>query len=198
MIREAARPGRRPNPARGNAIRAAVVEILASDGYAGLTMDAVAVLAGVSKATIYRRWPTKTELLVSVIDHASDETLTVRDTGSLRDDLVHLIAALADILGGPGGAASRALLFGAASDPAIGRAFRSGPMDRWGAAFGAAFRRAVDRGELTPDAATSYAAESGPGILVQRWTVGRPIDPSMAEDVVDEVVLPLIERYRPG
>src|SRR5690348_5981490 len=85
------RPGRRPNPALDDAIRAAVVDVLAHEGYAGLTMETVAVVAGVSKATIYRRWPSKTELLVSVIESASDDSLVVVDTGRLRDDLVALL-----------------------------------------------------------------------------------------------------------
>src|SRR5690242_8034538 len=82
------RPGRRPDPALDDAIRAAVVDVLAHEGYAALTMETVAVVAGVSKATIYRRWPSKTELLVSVIESASDDSLAVIDTGGLRDDLV--------------------------------------------------------------------------------------------------------------
>ena len=72
----------------------AVLEVLADVGYAGLTMDAVAATAGVSKATIYRRWRTKADLLVSVISTASDQSLIVPDTGRLRDDLVALLTAL--------------------------------------------------------------------------------------------------------
>jgi AcrR family transcriptional regulator len=175
-----------------------VVEVLAVDGYGGLTMEAVAVVAGVSKATIYRRWPTKTDLLASVINRASDDTLTLLDTGSLRGDLVALLSALVDILDGPGGAAGRALLSAATAEPAMAAAFRQGPMARWSAAFGAAFQRAAARGEVTPDAATSHAAEAGPSILLKRWSItGQDIDTGVAETIVDEVMLPLLERYRP-
>jgi AcrR family transcriptional regulator len=198
MINGPTGSGRRPDPALAEAIRAAVVEVLADVGYGRLTMDAVAVAAGVSKATIYRRWRTKTDLLVSVIDWASDESLVTVDTGSLRDDLIALLSALADILAGPGGAASRALLGAATAEPAMAAAFREGPMARWSAAFGAAFQRAAARGEVTMAARTSYAAEAGPSIFLKRWSItGQEIGADLARAVVDEVMTPLLERYRP-
>jgi AcrR family transcriptional regulator len=161
-------------------------------------MDAVAVVAGVSKASIYRRWPTKTDLLVSVIDRASDDTLLAADTGSLREDLIRLLSSLIDVLAGPGGAASRALLAAANTEPTMAAAFREGPMARWSAAFGDAFQRAAARGEVTPDAATSHAAEAGPSIILKRWSItGQAIDRDLARAVVDEVMMPLFERYRP-
>lgn len=151
--------------------------------------------AGVSKATIYRRWPSKIDLLVSVIDAASDETLVEVDSGSLRDDLVALLCSLADILTGPGGGASRALLGVLDEEPALAEAFRRGPLARWSAVFGAAFERAVARREVTPEAGTSLPAEAGSGILVQRWLVtGQEIGPELAATVVDEVVMPLLRR----
>lgn len=187
------------NPALDDAIQAAVIDVLAVNGYGALTMEAVAVVAGVSKATIYRRWPTKTGLLVSVINRASDDTLTSPDTGSLREDLIALLCALIDILHSPGGVAVRALLFAASAEPAMTEAFREGPMARWSAAFGAAFRRAAARGELTRQAATSYAAEAGPSILLKRWAItGQDINADLAEAIVDGVMLPLLERHRPS
>lgn len=169
------------------------------DGYGALTMEAVAVVAGVSKATIYRRWPTKTDLLVSVIDAASDDTLRFVPSGSLRDDLVALLSALAHVLAGPGGAASHALLSAAAGEPAMVVAFREGPMARWGAAFEAVFAAAEARGELSPGTATSHAAEAGPSILLKRWSItGEEISPALARSVVDEVMMPLLELRRPG
>lgn len=191
----ARRRGRQSDPSRDAAIEAAVVEVLASDGYGGLTMDAVAATAGVSKATIYRRWPTKVDLLVSVVDSASDVTLVVPDTGSLRDDLVALLVSLANVLSGPGGSASRALLGALHEDPAMAAAFRQGPMDRWRQAFGSVFARAIERGEVDPAAGMSLAAEAGPAIFLLRWTIsGREIDEGLAVAVVREVMMPLLVR----
>jgi AcrR family transcriptional regulator len=170
-----------------------VVEVLVADGYAGLTMDAVAATAGVSKATIYRRWPTKGDLLVTVIDSASDNSLVVPDTGSLSDDLVALLVSLSRVLTGPGGSASRALLGAMNDEPAMAAAFRQGPMARWQEAFRSVFEHAVARGEVAPTAGASLAAEAGPAIFLLRWTVsGRDIDEDLALAVVDEVMMPLL------
>jgi AcrR family transcriptional regulator len=198
VIVGAARPGRRPDPGLEDAIRAAVVRVLATEGYTGLTMDNVAVEAAVSKASIYRRWSSKTALLVSVVDHASEVSLVAPDTGRLRDDLVALLSGLIDVLTGPGGAASRALLSAANAEPALAAAFRSGPMARWSRAFQAAFARAAARGEVTDTAGRSLVAEIGPGILLKRWLVSdQPIDETLAAAVVDELMMPLFDRAHP-
>jgi AcrR family transcriptional regulator len=191
----ARRRGRPLDPSLDATIQAAVLEVLADAGYRGLTMDEVAMVAGVSKATIYRRWPSKVDLLVSVIDRASDETLVHADTGSLRDDLVVLLRSLADILAGAGGGASRALLGVLDDEPALAEAFRRGPLARWDRAFQEAFRRAEGRGEVASGAGASLAAESGAGILIQRWvTSGQDVRGDLAVRVVDEVMLPLLLR----
>jgi AcrR family transcriptional regulator len=190
------RRGRRPDPTRDLAIQTAVLDVLAEEGYSGLTMDAVAVTAGVSKATIYRRWPSKADLLVSVIESASDATLVVPDSGSLRDDLVALLTALARVLAGPGGSASRALLAAMKQEPALEAAFRNGPMNRWAEAFLAVLGRAVAREELRPSGATSLAAEAGPAILLLRWMIsGQEINEDVATAVVDDVMMPLLRRH---
>jgi AcrR family transcriptional regulator len=176
-------------------IQGAVLDVLAEVGYAGLTMDAVAMTAGVSKATIYRRWASKADLLVSVIDTASEETLTIPDTGTLRDDLVLLLSALAGVLAGPGGSASRALLGVVHQEPALEAAFRRGPMARWAEAFLTVLDRAVTRDELVMDERTSFAAEAGPAIFVLRWLVsGVPIDAEVATAVVDKLMMPMLRR----
>jgi AcrR family transcriptional regulator len=187
--------GRRPDPALDKAIQAAVVDVLSTEGYGGLTMDAVAVVAGVSKATIYRRWTSKTDLLVSVIEGASEASLGAPDTGALRDDLVALLESLVDVLAGPGGVASRALLTAGNTEPVLAAAFRSGPMARWGRAFEAAFARAVARGEVEPGASRSLAAEAGTSILLKRWLVtGQPVSHELAGRIVDQVMVPLLRR----
>jgi AcrR family transcriptional regulator len=173
--------------------------VLAEVGYAGLTMDAVARAASVSKATIYRRWRTKADLLVSVIDAANEDTLAVPDTGSLRDDLVSLLTSLVRVLGGPGGRASRALVGAINDEPVLAAAFHSGPQQRWVQAFGQVFAQAVARGEIRAAAGTSLAAEAGPAILLLRWMIsGRHIDQRLAEAVVDEVMMPLLPRGDAG
>ena len=97
-------PGRPVDAALGPAIMLAVRDLLAESGYAALTTAAVARRAGVSTATLYRRWPTKRELVlastrrmieIGVADEAGGSGAAVAegfDTGSLRGDLQAFIA----------------------------------------------------------------------------------------------------------
>jgi len=189
------RRGRPLDPALAETIRAAALKVLADVGYRGLTMDEVALVAGVSKATIYRRWPSKVDLLVNVIDTASDENLVRVDTGSLREDLIALLGGLADILAGPGGGASRAALGVIDADPVLADAYRRGPLARWDAVFREAFDRAAARGEVPEGSADTLSAEAGAGILVQRWLIGgEDVRGDLVVRVVDEVMMPLLTR----
>lgn len=163
-------------------------------------MDAVAAAAGVGKATIYRRWATKEDLLVSIIDAASDAPLVnVPDTGSLSEDLRSLLTSLTEVLAGPGGLVSRALLGVLDAHPALAEAYRRGPLARWAEGFAEVFDRAVQRGEVAPGAGASLAAEAGPAVLVQRWLLtGDEIDADLVDAVVDEIMMPLLEAGEPG
>lgn len=168
-----------------------MLQLLRADGYNGMTMDAVAAVAGVSKATIYRRWSSKTDLLIELIDESSVQELIIADTGSLRDDLLALLQSLSELLAGAGGQVSRALLPALEDEPELATAFRRGPLQRWAEAFDGVFERAVYRGEIAAIAATSLAAEAGSAILLQRWLVtGQLLDSAVVTGIVDEVVMP--------
>ncbi len=78
------RGGRPRDPSREEAIRAALLRLLGEVGYGGLTMDALAQEAGVGKATIYRRWRTKQDLVVDSISDLTSVLNAPPDTGSLR------------------------------------------------------------------------------------------------------------------
>src|ERR687890_2339532 len=81
------RGGRPRDPSRDGVIRAAILSLLAEVGYGSLTMDAVASEAGVGKATIYRRWRTKQDLVVDTISELNRADAEAVDTGSLEGDL---------------------------------------------------------------------------------------------------------------
>src|SRR3954451_738674 len=85
------RGGRPRDPSRDGVIRAAILRLLADVGYGSLTMDAVAAEAGVGKATIYRRWRTKQDLVVDTIAELNRDEATSLDTGSLEGDLLELL-----------------------------------------------------------------------------------------------------------
>lgn len=185
--------GRRLDASRDAAIASAVVEVLGRTGYAGLTMDAVALAAGVGKATIYRRWSSKTELLLSVLDVVGAPVLEVPDTGSLRADLVTLLTEVVELLGGPSGRAMRSLLGAVIDDPVLQRGSRRLPLANWDQAWETVVTRAEERGEVPAGAGRSVAAEVGPAVLALRWLVtGRPLDGAVVTELVDRVVLPLL------
>lgn len=188
--------GRRLDPERNRAIAAALIEVLAEVGYRGLTMDEVAMAAGVGKAAIYRRWPSKTDLIVSYLDGAlTSEDVVVPDSGSLREDLLCLLTAVSEYLSGPVGSANRALLSALHEEPILGEAFQRSPLKRWNGIFIEVLERAEKRGEIPQGSSSSVAAETGRAILVHRWLITRqPLDDHLVRAVVDEVMLPLLSR----
>src|SRR5918994_828150 len=104
------RGGRPRDPSRDGVIRAAILRLLAEVGYGALTMDAVASEAGVGKATIYRRWRTKQDLVVDTISDLAQSEGTSPDTGSLEGDLRAMMRQYVGVLTGPTGAAIKSLL----------------------------------------------------------------------------------------
>jgi AcrR family transcriptional regulator len=186
------RGGRPRDPSRDGVIRAAILRLLADVGYGSLTMDAVAAQAGVGKATIYRRWRTKEDLVVDTIAELHHLDSAPPDTGSLEGDLRALLRSLVAVVTGPLGAATLSLLSTVPHQPALADAFRSGPIGAWRSAFDEAWERAEKRGEVRGDAGP-LTAETASALLVQRWLLtGQPVDDAFADEVLDRVVLPLV------
>lgn len=191
------RGGRPRDPSRDGVIRAAILRLLADVGYGALTMDAVASEAGVGKATIYRRWRTKEELVVDTVsDLNAAEAAEPVDHGSLESDLRALLRSLAGMVNSPAGAATQALLSSLQHHPALAEAFRRGPMAVWGDAFAQVWVRAERRGEIEPSFASSLIGEAIGAPLIQRWLVnGMPVDDEFADAVVEMVALPLLRAH---
>ncbi|WP_245158937.1 TetR/AcrR family transcriptional regulator [Blastococcus sp. TF02A_35] len=174
-------------------IRAAILQLLADVGYGALTMDAVAAEAGVGKATIYRRWRTKQDLVVDTISDLNRAEAQSPDTGSLEGDLRELLHSLVGVVNGPTGAATLSLLSTVPRQPALAEAFHNGPLAVWQQSFEAVFDNAEARGEVSAAFRSSVAAESISALLVQRWLLtGRTVDEAYADQVLDTVILPLV------
>jgi AcrR family transcriptional regulator len=187
------RGGRPRDPSRDGVIRAAILRLLAEVGYGALTMDAVAAEAGVGKATIYRRWRTKQDLVVDTIAELNREEAAAPDTGSLEEDLRQLLRRLVAVINGPVGAATLSLLSTVPHQPALAEAFRSGPLEVWRSAFGQAWRRAEHRGDLRPEVSGRLWAEATSAPLVQRWLLtGDSVDDAYADQVLETVILPAL------
>jgi AcrR family transcriptional regulator len=185
------RGGRPRDPSRDGVIRKAILRLLADVGYGALTMDAVASQAGVGKATIYRRWRTKEDLVVDTIAGLEQKVIDSPDTGTLEGDLRALVHALVTIINGPLGAATLALLSTVPHQPALAAAFRSGPIAVWRTAFDGVWEKGVARGEVTGPSA--LASEATSALLVQRWLLTRQsVDEAYADEVLQRVVLPVV------
>lgn len=190
------RGGRPRDPSRDGVIRAAILKLLGEVGYGALTMDAVASEAGVGKATIYRRWRTKEELVVDTVADLNAELADFDDTGSLEGDLRELLGSIVSLINGPAGAATHALLSSMHHQPALAEAFRAGPFAVWQRAFHAMWARAEERGELPPGLVGTAVTDAIGAPLVQRWLAsGETVDAAYARSVVDLVALPLLRAH---
>jgi AcrR family transcriptional regulator len=191
------RGGRPRDPSRDDVIRAAILRLLGEVGYGALTMDAVAAEAGVGKATIYRRWRTKQDLVVDTVSELNRSWTVDVDSGSLEGDLRQLVHRMVEMMTSPVGAATRSLLAAMQHEPALIAAYREGPMAVWRRVFAGMWSRAQARGEVGPDMHQSLAAEASTALLVQRWLVTHePVDAAYADAVLETVVLPLVRPHR--
>jgi AcrR family transcriptional regulator len=193
------RPGRPRNAAYDKSILGAALEMLVEKGYAGLTIDGVAVRAGVGRPTIYRRWPSKAALAIAALEEAVPQAVTPdSSSGSLRDDLR---AFQRDRVARMNLAVTRPVIAGlvsdSAADPALADAFRAW-YQRHQEAVVAALQRAIDRGELPPGADFELINDLLLGPLFTRSVVrGEHLEPRHADATVEVVLAAFCAGTRP-
>ena len=185
----AAAPRGRPRSEKAHkAILDAAAELLLARGLSAVSMDAVAERAGVSKATIYRWWPTKETL---ALDALYTEWATVgpspRDTGSLRSDLLALLRPWARLTSSrPYGRVIAALITEAQTDPVFATEYRQRVVEPRRDQARAIFRRAIERGEIPPDTNIEVALDLLYGPLYHRLLHGHaPLTDRFTQDVID-------------
>jgi AcrR family transcriptional regulator len=190
--------GRPRDPSRDEAIRAALLRLLGEVGYGGLTVDAVAEQAGVGKATIYRRWPSKQDLIVDSISELGSVLTVPPDTGSLREDIRQFMHLIVEVTRSPIGAMLQSLVSAMHHHPELRAAYRAGPLTVWRNAYAQMWARAEARGEVTPGLASSPMAETTSALIVQRWLLtDEPVNEEYADRILDTVVMPLLRHARP-
>lgn len=181
-------PGRPRDPSADRAILEATMTLLAEQGYARLALTDVAKRAGVSTATLYRRWPSKAPL---VLDALRTLILAVQlpDTGNTRDDLISFLAERLRTASSPlltqvvpalaaEGQRNRdfAELFWSLQRPVRQLAFTL-------------FERGISRGDLPPTLDRELALDLllGP-ITFRQFSSGASLDPALAPSIVDAVL----------
>lgn len=158
-------------------------------GFDAMTVDKVAALAGVGKATVYRRWSRKEDLAVAAMDLLFADQMPPVDTGSLYGDLSASYAALLAFVGTDSGADYlRTALREALREPRIAAVYRNAT-HRATMRVREMFERARERGEVRPDADLTHAAQFVCGLITIRAVVGKPM-PAESEvgDLVDVVL----------
>jgi AcrR family transcriptional regulator len=166
----------------------ATAELLTEVGYDQVSIDEVATRAGVHKTTVYRRWPTKPELIADTARVHSDENVPIPDTGTLQGDLRALARAVVANIGSEGGARrSRSIAAAAIASDELAAGMRTFWAERL-TASGTIVDRAIERGELPPDTDPNLVIETLIGPLwIRLLLTGEPITNDLADRVAELV-----------
>jgi AcrR family transcriptional regulator len=153
-------------------------------------MDEIAARAGVSKATIYRRWPTKETLALDALGHEWPAVPQARGGGSLRDGLLALVHHWAQLFTSrPYDCVITALIAQAQADPGFNEEYQSRFVEPRREEARILFRRAIERGQLAPATDVELAVDLLYGPLYYRLLHrNAPFDEGVAGDVVDAVL----------
>lgn len=187
-------PGRPRSEVREQAILDAALDLVMEVGYDGLSMDALAERARASKATIYRHWSGKAEVVAAAVRcRAHSMAEEPPDTGTLRGDLLALLTRSCETLSSSEGALMAAVLWAMRSDPELAALVRGQMVEGKRDVVEAAVSRAVERGECPSGTDPSVAGEVLPAMVLSRMLVtGEPLDEAFCTHLVDDVLLPLL------
>ncbi|WP_371618244.1 TetR/AcrR family transcriptional regulator [Streptomyces sp. NBC_00454] len=191
----AAPSGRRRGPELERAILDAVLEQLSTSGWNALTMEGVAAGAQTGKAALYRRWPSKADLVADALWTRLPPLVQIRDLGSIREDLYALCVRMRDVMNSRAGRALRAVLH--ECDHGHAERFRglilSGLHDPAHRLIAELVQRGIDRGDVRADASGPLLVEVIPAMMMYRAKVcgSEWVDVEIAE-MIDEVMLPLL------
>ncbi len=200
MAAEPTRAGRKRDHSRDGAILEATLLVLADAGYDGLTIDKVATRAGAARATVYRRWPTKADLVLAAVEQLgqSDVDLdALPDTGSLRDDMAAMILTETEeeqqfrtkIMTG-------LLSLSFTDEPRLADAATGAGVGPWTKAIAVLMRRAIDRGEFSDVADISVLAQVIPMLCIARAVQHQPITRQFSLTMIDQVIVPALRGHR--
>ena len=188
------RLGRKRDNTRDAEILDATLDVLAETGYDGMTIDMVAARAKAGKATVYRRWASKPELVLDAVAcmKAKDLDLgSLPDTGTLRGDLVAMVRSPTiqeshrklQVMAG--------IVSMIARDPELAVAAQEALVEPRAAANRIIFRRAIDRGEIAPDVDVEALCQIGPAMVAYRTLMLREqVDRDFMIATIDRVILP--------
>ncbi|MDT5347280.1 MAG: hypothetical protein QOH91_567 [Mycobacterium sp.] len=173
---------------------AVTLQLLQEHGYDRLTVDAVANTARASKATVYRRWHSKAELVLAAFTEGVRQVAVPPNTGTLRGDLLK-IGEICCQQTHQHASTIRAVLVEASRHPALNQAMQHNFIDQRKALIQQVLREAVDRGEIADAAITDELWDLLPGYLIFRSIVqNRPPTRRTVQALVDDFIIPGLTR----
>ena len=168
--------------------------LLQEHGYDQLTVDAVAATAHASKATVYRRWPSKAELVLAAFIEGVRKVAVPPNTGTLRGDLLSLGETITQECGQHAGTI-RAVMVEVSRHPALNDALQHQFLDQREAMLKHVLQQAVDRGEIAEDVISDELWDLLPGYLIFRSIMpGRPPTRRTVQAFVDGYLIPGLTR----
>jgi AcrR family transcriptional regulator len=183
---------------RETELLAVTLQLLQEHGYDGLTVDAVASTAHASKATVYRRWPSKAELVLAAFIDGTRQVAVPPDTGTLRGDLLYLGEKICQHAH-QHASTIRAVLVEVSHHPALNDALQHQLIDQREDLIQHVLRQAVDRGEIAEAALTDELWDLMPGYLIFRSILpSRPPSHHTVQVLVDDVIIPGLTRSGAG
>jgi AcrR family transcriptional regulator len=183
------RPSGRPRSERARrAILKAANELLESEGFVAVTMEAIAERAGVSKATVYRWWPNRAAVVMDGFLSTVSSEVPFPHTGHAREDMRIHMRRLTEAFDGKIGRTVAALIAEGQANPELAEALRS----RWLSVRRAEAREilelGIERGELREDLDLEVAVDVLYGPIYYRMLVGHaPLDDDFADALADHV-----------
>jgi AcrR family transcriptional regulator len=187
------RLGRKLDRTRDPEILDAALDVLAETGYDGMTIDMVAARAKAGKATVYRRWTSKSELVLDAVAcmKANDADSPPPDTGTLRGDLVAMVKAPTIREGERKLKVMAGIVSMIARDPELAAAAHTALVEPRAAVNRIIFQRAIDRGEISADCDLDTLCMIGPALVAYRvLMLGKPVDREFLIGNIDRIVLP--------
>ncbi|MET8570567.1 TetR/AcrR family transcriptional regulator [Streptomyces sp. NPDC004783] len=188
-------PSRRRGAVLERAILDAALDQLGTVGWNGLTMEGVAAAAQTGKAAVYRRWPSKEDLVAEALRSALPSFDSVPDLGSVREDLLALSRLARDAMFTRPGFALRAVIH--ECDTVQAERFHAvileGVIEPTLAMLREVITRGIDRGEVRQDAANGYVFDAIPAMMMYRSKIrGSEWSDRELEEMVDGLMVPLL------
>lgn len=182
-------PGRPRSKELDNAIIGAATTLLRQQRYAAVTMESIASKAGVGKASLYRRWPNKSALVVDVLLRLSLKMQLKLSELSYRDHLILGMQGLREMLSGTYAEAIVSIIAEMQSDEKLRARFYNSFISTIQALAGADLQLAIERGEVRSDIQKDLVFDQLFGTFYYRLLViHEPIDDAYIEQIVDNVM----------